>query len=62
MSDEGSMSAAFWGGFFGLVSFFSVLLMCWIARRAFERLDGGNGFEEHDLREAANCENQEVEP
>lgn len=45
------------GAFFGLVAFFSVALMCWIARRAFvDRLDERNGFEEHDLRECGEDE------
>lgn len=50
------MSESFLGAFFGLVAFFSLVLMCWIARRAFDRLDERNGFEDHDLRECGEDE------
>lgn len=53
------MSDAFWVAFFGLLAFFSVGLMCVIARRAFDRLER-NGFEDYDLREAANAEREET--
>lgn len=48
------------GGLFGLLAFFSLLLMCVIARRAIDRLEPRDGFEDYDLREAAKAEEVEL--
>jgi hypothetical protein len=34
---------------FGLLAFFSVVLMCWIARMALDHGWGRDGFEDHEL-------------
>lgn len=48
------------GGLFGLLAFFSVALMCMIARRAIDRLEPRSGFEDYDVREAAKAEEVEL--